>query len=253
MRNMFMGLAVLASSFTLHATVVFHEVDTQLTFWEASHNSAAGPLAVNGSKGLEETISKIKQMAFDDKNIKAVASVDWHFDYEVKNPEIFPEFKQFPAHGMALDKGPLGAGRIPEVLIYPEDRIYYVEHHTYENDKWDLVPQSLDKEKILDDEYEVVIRKNGLGSYSVFSNPKTEQIYQMISPKAVFVYGVATDFCVDAAVKGLRERGYKTYVIEDAISGIFPNLIEEKTEEMKKAGAVFVKFKDVPALINKLK
>ncbi len=252
MKNMTLGLALLVGSFSLHARVVFHEVDTQLTFWESSHGKEAGPLAVKGSQGLETTISQIKQMAFDDKRIKAIASVDYHFDYEVKNPDIFPEFKQFPAHGMALENGPLGAARIPEVLIYPENQVYYVNHHEVKNGKWKLVSQKLNKSKIMDDSYEVVIRKNGLGSYSVFSNLMTEKIYSMLAPKAVFVYGVATDFCVDAAVKGLIERGHKTYVIEDAISGIFPDLIATKTQEMKDLGAIFVKFADVPAIVNQL-
>jgi nicotinamidase/pyrazinamidase len=232
--------------------IVFHEVDTQLTFWEESNFNEKGPLAVPGSKALEKTISQIKQLAYLDKNIKAISSIDYHFYHEVQNPEIFPEFAQFPAHGMAQESGPLGAARIPEVLIYPDNKIYYVEHNSFENDKWDLVPQELNTELIQDNSVEVVIRKNGLGSYSVFSNPRAEQIYSMLSPKAVFVYGVATDFCVDAAVKGLLERGYKTYVIQDAIAGIFPEMISEKTAQMKEAGAVFIDFKEVTTLIESL-
>jgi nicotinamidase/pyrazinamidase len=250
MKTLTTVLGVLMTSLSVQATVVFHEVDTQLTFWESSLKNKAGPLAVNGSKNLERTISRIKKMAYKDKRVKAVASVDYHFDYEVQNPDLFPEFAQFPAHGMAKVKGPLGAARIPQVLVYPKDKIYYVDHNRYENDRWELVPQTLDAEKIVDDKYEVVIRKNGLGSYSVFANPRTEEIYSMIAPKAVFVYGVATDFCVDAAVKGFLERGYTTYVIEDAISGIFPDLVSVKTQEMKAMGAVFIKYEDVAAIVD---
>jgi len=31
------------------------------------------------------------------------------------------------------------------------------------------------------------------------------------------VYGVATDFCVKAAVLGMQKRGVQCYVVEDAI------------------------------------
>jgi nicotinamidase-related amidase len=251
MKTLLFGLALMSS--VAQATVVFHEVDTQLTFWEASHGSEAGPLAVPGSKALENNIANLKRMTLKDKSVKAIASVDYHFDMEVQNPEIFPEFKIFKAHGMALKSGPLGAGRIPEVLIYPESKIYNVEHHQVVDGKWIEVAQELDKEKVLDDAFEVVIRKNGLNSYNVFSNPKAEQIYSIINPKAVFVYGVATDFCVHAAVMGLRERGYVTYVIQDAIAGIFPDQMAERTKEMKAAGAVFISAKEVGALVKSLK
>lgn len=251
MKSFFLLTALLVAS-PVMATVVFHEVDVQLTFWEQSGKHVAGPLAVPGSKALEKTIAQIKRKAYRDSRVKAVASMDWHQEYEVEHPEIFPEFQQFGAHGMGGQSGEVGADRIPQVLVYPLEKVYYVEHHRLTDGDWKVIPQVLDVAKIKSNDYEVVIHKNGIGSYSVFSNERTDEVYKLIAPKAVFVYGVATDFCVHAAVMGLIERGYKTYVIEDAIAGIFPEGIQEKTEEMKKAGAIFVKYKDVPGMIGKL-
>jgi len=59
------------------------------------------------------------------------------------------------------------------------------------------------------------------------------------------VYGVATDFCVKAAVLGMQKRGVQCYVVEDAIKGVFPETTQKALEEMILAGAKFVTTKDI--------
>ena len=59
------------------------------------------------------------------------------------------------------------------------------------------------------------------------------------------VYGVATDYCIKAAVVGLQKRGVQCYVVEDAISGVAPDTTKSALEEMVRAGARFVKTSDV--------
>jgi hypothetical protein len=65
----------------------------------------------------------------------------------------------------------------------------------------------------------------------------------------VFVYGVATDFCVNAAVMNLLTRkDTQVYVIQDAVAGTdLPNPndpqstnVEAKVAAMKAAGAQFI-------------
>ncbi len=56
---------------------------------------------------------------------------------------------------------------------------------------------------------------------------------------AVFVGGLATDYCDRATVLDARARGYDTYVLEDAIRGVAPETTALAIEEMKAAGAVF--------------
>jgi nicotinamidase/pyrazinamidase len=80
--------------------------------------------------------------------------------------------------------------------------------------------------------------------YSLFANPNAEAVLREIAkakgePLEVFVFGVATDYCVKAAALGLRERGIATTVLTDAIEGITPEGTREAIEQMKKAGVIF--------------
>jgi nicotinamidase/pyrazinamidase len=77
--------------------------------------------------------------------------------------------------------------------------------------------------------------------YSLFANPLAERFLKALfatfaEPPELFVYGVATDYCVKAAALGLRERGYATTVITDAVAGITPEGTEAALREMLAAG-----------------
>jgi len=54
-----------------------------------------------------------------------------------------------------------------------------------------------------------------------------------------WIAGVATDYCVKAAVLGLCKLGIKTYVFENAIAGVAPETTEVAIKEMRAAGAHF--------------
>ncbi len=77
---------------------------------------------------------------------------------------------------------------------------------------------------------------------SVFSNANAALLKRF---DAAVVYGVATEYCVKAAVLGMRQRGIDVLVVEDAIKGINPEGEFYAIEEMKAAGAKFIKTKDV--------
>jgi nicotinamidase/pyrazinamidase len=82
-------------------------------------------------------------------------------------------------------------------------------------------------------------------SYDVFTNPLISKFLKESKIAEAVVYGVATDYCVKAAVLGMQQRGIQCYVIEDAIKGVFPESTKSALEEMIKAGAKFVTTKQV--------
>ena len=76
--------------------------------------------------------------------------------------------------------------------------------------------------------------------YDCFSHPDADRIvarYGRDRPTFV-VYGVATDYCVRAAVLGLRARGHRVAVVADAIRAVDPAHEAEVLDEFTRAGAV---------------
>jgi nicotinamidase-related amidase len=55
----------------------------------------------------------------------------------------------------------------------------------------------------------------------------------------VFVGGLATDYCVKATVLHALERGFETFLLEDAVRGVEvePGDSRKAMEDMEKAGA----------------
>jgi nicotinamidase/pyrazinamidase len=77
--------------------------------------------------------------------------------------------------------------------------------------------------------------------YSLFANPLAERfvaelIHHAGGAPELFVYGVATDYCVKAAALGLAQRGYRTTLLGDAIAGITPEGTRAALEELRAAG-----------------
>lgn len=78
--------------------------------------------------------------------------------------------------------------------------------------------------------------------YSLFANPNAEAVLRSLSEGReldLWVFGVATDYCVRAAALGLRERGYRTTVIEDGVRGITPEGTADAIRAMKETGVSF--------------
>jgi nicotinamidase/pyrazinamidase len=77
--------------------------------------------------------------------------------------------------------------------------------------------------------------------YSLFANPLADRflrsfVTMLPAPPELFVFGVATDYCVKAAALGLAERGYRTVLLTDAIAGITPEGTRAALETMAAAG-----------------
>lgn len=230
---------------------VFHEVDAQQTFWKGNAQRPDGPLAVEGTSEITRNVGDLKKLSYIHPRIKAIASIDRHFPIELKDPEINPEFHPsadgsfpgFPPHAMDGVEGPVGPARIPEVEVFPKKRQLIIPDNRPEGDGLMSVPFDLNQysDQILDPTIEIVIEKNGPQAYDVFRNPRTQEIYQRIQPKRVIVYGVATDFCVDAAVQRfLKAALAEVWVVTDAISGVFCELSKKKMQSWKENGVKLV-------------
>lgn len=77
--------------------------------------------------------------------------------------------------------------------------------------------------------------------YSLFANHVAEEFLRALTARLgtspeLFVYGVATDYCVRAAALGLAQRGYRTTLLEDAVAGITPEGTAAALAEMTRAG-----------------
>ena len=84
-------------------------------------------------------------------------------------------------------------------------------------------------------EYKLLIEKQ---EHNAFSNPNLKSILK--GAKKVYVYGVATDYCVKEAVLELRNMKIETYVIKDAIKPIFKKNEKKDLALFRKKGAKFL-------------
>lgn len=81
--------------------------------------------------------------------------------------------------------------------------------------------------------------------YSLFANPNATSLVTALrdaiakregtAPRFA-VFGVATDYCVRAAAKGLREHGCQVLLLEDAIAGIDPVGSRAAIDELEAMG-----------------
>ena len=82
-------------------------------------------------------------------------------------------------------------------------------------------------------------------TFDIFESINTDGIVNKLDACNYVVFGVATDYCVKAAVLGLLKRGYNVSLVTDATKAITKEGEEKSLNEMKDAGAVFTTTKDV--------
>lgn len=181
--------------------LLFWNVDTQIDFVYPR-----GKLYVNGAEELRPQWKELTQLA-KENSIRVVNTADYHFANSAEL-DSSPDFiTTFPEHCMA---GTRGADYIRETD--PEDPLIF---------DWDkeylITPELFNRQ----DHRNFIIRKD---AFDVFTgNPMTDTILKYLSPETVVVYGVTTNVCVDAAVKGLAKKVNKVYVVADAIKEL-PNI-----------------------------
>ena len=130
-----------------------------------------------------------------------VNTADYHFKNSAEIDDSPDYIHTFPEHCMVNTRG---ADFIKETdpedsLIFEWNKQYLITPELFENTQ----------------HRNFIIQKD---AFDVFSgNPHTETILKYLNPETVVVYGVTTNFCVDAAVKGLAKKVKNVYVVEDAI------------------------------------
>src|SRR6266542_2093141 len=81
----------------------------------------------------------------------------------------------------------------------------------------------------------LLLKKN----FDVFTNPNAERLLELLDPDEVILFGVATDVCDDAAIRGLLARGRRVRFVEDAARGLDEARVARRTAEWREQGVEF--------------
>ena len=180
--------------------MILWDVDTQVDFMLPD-----GKLYVPGA---EQTVPAMQRLvaAARAAGIVHVASAD---DHELTDDEISeqPDFeKTYPPHCL---RGTRGARKIPET------------------EQEEPIPITLERlpERYLEGREFLLLKK----SFDVFTNPNADRLLERLDPDEIVVFGVATDVCDDAAIRGFLQRGLKVRFVEDAARGLDDARVEACT------------------------
>ena len=205
------------------AGAILWDVDTQVDFV-----LSGGKLPVPGAEAAGPAMGRLVEAARA-SGIPHVASAD---DHELTDTEISerPDFlTTYPPHCL---RGTRGAERVPETR------------------QLDPVPLGLTEvpERWLVGREFLLLKK----SFDVFTNPNADAVLRLLDPDQVILFGVATDVCDDAAIRGLLKRGRRVTFVPDASRG----LDEERTEgclaAWREAGVGFAALSDALSEISGL-
>lgn len=190
--------------------IAFYDIDTQNDFMaDPEIHEKPTTLYVPGAEHIRRNLEKLTNFARD-KNYLITGSVDMHSKGD-KELEIFPE------HCL---RDTWGAEKIRETRpLNPQ----------YIGNKLEDITGN-----------EIFFEKQDI---DVFTNPNAKKFLKDLD--YVVVYGVATDFCVKAAVFGMLKLNLEVFVVEDAISGISIADSDAAIKEMKKEGVRFLSTKEV--------
>ena len=192
------------------------DVDTQVDFVHPN-----GKLAVPGATDAVPAMARVVEAARA-AGIPHVASAD---DHELTDPEISAEpdyATTYPPHCL---RGTRGAERIPET----------------EQD--DPVPLGLTDvpEKWLRGREFLLLKKH----FDVFTNPNADRLLARLDPDEVVLFGVATDVCNAAAIRGLLARGRNVAFVEDASRGLDEGRTASCITRWREQGVRFVMSQEV--------
>ena len=241
---------------------MFHLTDAMDTFQFGSPDTAMnanGALAVKGTEETVANIAKAVRVTREHPHMKLSASNDAHFEAELKDATQNGEFHapfNFPRHGMKGESGPEGEQLIAEVrTLIPDSVQLVIPTHEEVNDKLVMVPFDLSAHADAVHSPAKVLRfeKNGVGSYSVFVNPRYLDYLKSVDPHKIlphFHAGWCSDFCTYEAAMGELKEGYQVYVLIDAIAGVFPKRTGQKLRELAKAGATFMTTQEYEGLVK---
>jgi len=175
---------------------ILWDVDTQVDFMLPE-----GKLYVPGAEETAPAMARLVAAARE-AGIVHVASAD---DHELTDPEISaePDFRNtYPPHCL---RGTPGAEKVPETKQSDPLPLSLVPFPP------GLVPGLIEGRREL-----LLLKK----SFDVFTNPNTEALLDALDPDEIVLFGVATDVCDDAAIRGFLRRGRRVRFVEDAARGL---------------------------------
>jgi nicotinamidase/pyrazinamidase len=72
----------------------------------------------------------------------------------------------------------------------------------------------------------------------VFDNPKAAALVERLPADAEYIiFGVATEYCVRIAAKGLLDRRRKVSIVKDAIEALSPEAARQTLDQLQSQGA----------------
>jgi nicotinamidase/pyrazinamidase len=197
---------------------VLWDVDTQVDFVHADGKLAV-PAAVEAVPAMRRLVTAAREAG-----LPHVASAD---DHELTDSEISesPDFEAtYPAHCL---RGTNGAAKITETS------------------QADPVPLALTivPEHWLRGREFLLLKK----SFDVFTNPNTDVLLDRLDPEEIVLFGVATDVCNDAAIRGLLARGRSVTFIEEASRGLDEGRTARCVADWREGGVRFASVDEVLA------
>jgi nicotinamidase/pyrazinamidase len=191
-------------------TRILWDVDTQVDFM-----LPGGKLYVPRAEETAPAMGRLVAAARG-AGIVHVASAD---DHELTDPEISdtPDFQTtYPPHCL---RGTRGAGKVVETT------------------QEDPVPIGLGEfpERFFRGREFLLLKKH----FDVFTNPNTGRLLEWLDPDEVILFGVATDVCDDAAIRGLLERGRRVRFVEDAARGLDEDRVAASMATWRERGVEF--------------
>jgi nicotinamidase/pyrazinamidase len=145
-----------------------------------------------------------------------VASAD---DHELTDPEISddPDWRNtYPPHCL---RGTRGAERIDE---------------TRQEDPVPLALTAVPGRWLQGREF-LLLKKH----FDVFTNPNADPLLDRLDPEEVVLFGVATDVCDDAAIRGFLARGRRIVFVEDAARGLCAERTAAALDAWRAGGVAF--------------
>ncbi len=202
-------------------TRVLWDVDTQVDFMLPD-----GKLYVPGAEATIPAMQRLVE-ATRAAGVVHVASAD---DHELTDPEISdePDFRNtYPPHCL---RGTTGAEKIAETKQHDPLPFGLLPIPP------GLVPGLVEGKREL-----LLLKKN----FNVFTNPNADPLLDALDPEEIVVFGVATDVCDDAAIRGFLQRGRRVVFVEDAARGLDEERVGACTAFWREGGVEFATTEEV--------
>ena len=195
-------------------------VDAQKDFMNSD-----GALYVPNAEDIKGNIEKLADKAID-RNITMLLTADYH-------DEDDKEFEIFPPHCV---KGKIGQQLIESLnsgiglYLKPKEETTFLQ------------------DELIDEVDGIIFTK---ATYNIFDkdlgNMHFGKFVKDNHVETAIVCGVATDYCVKAAVLGLLDMGVKVVIVSDAIKGVDvnPGDTDKAMEEMTAAGAILTTTEEI--------